>query len=48
MHRKAQNSAVRGELARFPLGIDIVTNIISYEKRFADDNTYTLLKEAHA
>ena len=28
-------------------GIDIVTNIMSYKKRFADDNTYSLLKEAH-
>ena len=47
VHRKAQNSAVRGELAGFPLGIDIVTNIVSYGKRFADGNTYPLLKEAY-
>ena len=47
VHKKAQNTAVRSELGRFPLGIDIITNIISYEKRFSDTNTYSLLKEAY-
>lgn len=30
VHRKAQTTAVRGELGRLPLGIDIIANIILY------------------
>ena len=30
VHKKAQSSAVRGELGRYPLGLDITSNIISF------------------
>ena len=32
VHRKAQNSAVRGELARTVLGIDVAANILKYKQ----------------
>lgn len=48
VHKKAQNTAVHGELARFPLGIDIMANIVAYGKRFEDSKTNSLLKEAYA
>ena len=47
VHKKAQDTAVSGELGRYPIAFDIIANIISYMKRFEDANTYTLLKEAY-
>ena len=33
VHRKAQNTAVRGELGRTVLGVDIAANVLKYKKR---------------
>ena len=30
LHRKSQLSAIRGELGRYPLGIDIIANLMKY------------------
>ena len=46
VHQKAQNSAVRGELGRTPLGIDIITNILMYYMHMTYSSTNTLLHEA--
>ena len=47
VHKKAQNSAVRGELGCFPLGLDIVANTLLYyfNVKYASDNI--LLNEAY-
>jgi len=46
VHKKSQNSAVRGELGRAPLGIDIAANTVMYLKHLQSDKTSPLLKEA--
>ena len=46
VHRKAQNTAVRGELGRLPLGIDAVANAILYYTHIENDSTNPLLREA--
>jgi hypothetical protein len=46
VHRKAQNSAVRGELGRAPLGLDIVTTILKYYQRLQYGEVNQLLSEA--
>ena len=45
VHKKAQNSAVRAELGRPPLGMDIVANILLYEHHLKITKN-ELLKEA--
>lgn len=46
VHRKAQNSAVRGELGRSPLGIDIYSNILKYNEYLKTKDRKSLLGEA--
>ncbi len=30
VHKKAQNNPTRGDLGRYPLGVDIIANIMKY------------------
>ncbi len=46
VHRMAQSSAVRGELGRFPLGIDIVGNITKYYEYLLTKEEGTIMHEA--
>ena len=46
VHRKAQISAVRGELGRTPLGIDVVANTMMYKKHLESKPSNSLLGEA--
>ena len=46
VHQKAQNSAVRGELGRIPIGFDIATNILMYYMHINYSATNSLLHEA--
>jgi hypothetical protein len=46
--RKATNAAVMGELGRFPLGIDVVTNIIGFWNHATSTNANPLLAKAVA
>ena len=46
VHKKAQNSAVRGELGRYPLGIEIVTNLLMYYYHIKHSTSNSLLQEA--
>ena len=46
VHKKAQNSAVRGELGRLPLGIDIVANILTYYYNISLKTKSSILTEA--
>ena len=48
VHGKAQNTAVRGELGRLPLGIDAVANAILYYNHIERGNANPLLLEALA
>lgn len=48
LHRKAQNTAVRGELGRLPLGLDAITNGILYYLHLKHKSTNPLLKEVCA
>jgi hypothetical protein len=43
VHKKAQNTAVRGELGRYPLGIDIMANCILYQQHLLSGKTSQLL-----
>jgi len=47
VHKKSQNSAVRGELGRPPLGISIVTAITKYKLRLEFLDRNTILSEAY-
>ena len=47
VHKKSQNTAVRGELARFPLGLDIITSVLAYYKRFEKGSVSSLLTESY-
>ena len=47
VHRKAQNSSIRGELGRLPLGLDIVANICKYVNRLESTDISPILKEAY-
>jgi hypothetical protein len=46
VHKKAQTSAIRGDLGRFPLGIDVVANIMKYEAHLESKHPNSLLGEA--
>ncbi len=46
VHKKAQTSAVRGDLGRFPLGIDVAANIIKYEAHLESKHPNSVLGEA--
>ena len=46
VHKKAQNSAVRGELGRLPLGVDIAANILMYYNHIKFSTENTLLRES--
>ena len=46
VHRKSQLTAVRGELGRFPIGIDIIANTILYHKHLSEGTISPLLKKA--
>lgn len=46
VHKKSQNSAVRGELGRVPLGNEIVTNILKYHQHLKSKDTTSILGEA--
>ena len=48
VHKKSQNSAVRGELGRFPIGVNIDANILLYYHNLQCTTTNSLLKEALA
>ena len=46
VHQKSQNSAVRGELGRVPMGLEIVTNILRYYMHINYSTSNTLLRDA--
>ena len=46
VHKKSQNSAVRGELGRLPLGVDIISATIQYRLHLKNSNENSLLNEA--
>ena len=46
VHKKSQNSAVRGELGRLPFGIDIAANIIAYHNSLKQKTKGTILNES--
>jgi hypothetical protein len=46
VHRKSQNSAVRGELGRTPIGIDVVANMLKYKKHLESKSPQSVLGEA--
>ncbi len=46
VHKKAQNTAVQGELGRYPLAIDIIGAITSYMRYLESKGNNSLLKEA--
>jgi hypothetical protein len=43
--QRATNAAVRGELGRYPLGIDIVMNKLNYVHHLNQNTEHPLLKE---
>jgi len=43
VHKKAQNSAIYGELGRYPLGIDITANILLYHEHLLSENASPLM-----
>ena len=45
VHKKAQNSAILGELGRYPLGIDVTANCVLYLKHLLSGKTSSLLKD---
>ena len=47
VHKKAQNTAVRGELARLPLGSDIIANILLYANNLEHKIKSPLLREVY-
>jgi hypothetical protein len=46
IHRKAQGTAILGELGRYPLGIDITANSVLYLKHLLTDKVSPLLRDA--
>ena len=46
VHKKAQNSAVLGELGRYPLGLDVAANAILYLKHLLSGKANRLLVDA--
>ena len=46
VHKKATNSAVMGELGRYPIYIDVLCNSVKYFERLNSDHVSTLLKNA--
>ena len=46
VHRKSQNSAVRGDLRRMPLGLDVVANMINYQNHLESKHPNTYFVEA--
>jgi exonuclease III len=48
VHKKTSEIAVRGELGRYPLYVDIVCNMLKYFHRVQNDKASELLKEALA
>ena len=46
VHKKATNSAVMGELGRYPIYIEVLCNSVKYFKRINSDHVSTLLKNA--
>jgi len=47
VHKRSQNSAVRGELGRPPLGLDILSAIVRYRLRLELSAENSILKEAY-
>lgn len=47
VHKKSQNSAVRGELGRLPIGTAVVTAICKYRQRLELLDKNTILREAY-
>ena len=47
VHKNAQNSAVRGELGRLPLGTDVLMTICRYKERLEFAEESSLLSEAY-
>ncbi len=45
VHRKTQISAGMGELGRYPLGIDIVLNILAYHEYLETKSDHSIMKE---
>ena len=46
VHKKAQNSAVRGELGRAPLGFDIITHVLKFQDHLKSKDIHSILGEA--
>jgi len=46
VHKKAQNTAVRGELGRYPIAIDIITATQNYLRHIENSGEGSLLNEA--
>ena len=47
VHRKTTNTAVRGELGRYPLAVHIIKLVIKYWMRFAEGNDNPILKACY-
>ena len=46
VHRKADPYAVRGEVARYPLGINFIGNIFKYEQHIMSEKSTRILKQS--
>ncbi len=46
VHSKTQISAAMGELGRYPLGIDIVPNILAYHEYLEAKSDHSIMKES--
>ncbi len=46
VHRKTQVSTVRGELKRYPIGLDIITKVIQYHMHLQTKEEHTILHKA--
>ena len=47
VHKKSQNSAVRGELGRLPLGTDIISSVVRYRMKLEFSDKDTILNKAY-
>ncbi len=45
VHKKSQVSVIRGELGRFPLGIDLVDNVAAYKQYLESKEGGTIVSE---
>ena len=47
VHKKSQVNAIRGELGRYPIALDIIANILTYRDYIASKDENSLLYKAY-